>query len=63
MGTDEDFVEVTSDGDVSACIEGWCEERHVEAAEHRVGVLSHVLLDIDSLASEDIIEDIMCFFG
>lgn len=63
LRTDEDSVEMLSDVDVSACIDGWWEERHVEAAEHRVGVLSQVLLDIDSLATRNTIEDIRCFVG
>ena len=63
LGTDEDFAEVTSDGDVCACINSWWEERHIEAAEHRVGELSQVLLDINSLASRATIEDIRCFVG
>jgi hypothetical protein len=63
LGADGDSVEVISDGDVSACIDGWLEKRHVEAAEHRVGVLSQVLLDINSLATERTIEHIRCFVG
>ena len=52
-----------SEGDASACIDGWWEKRHVEAAEHRVGVLSQVLLDIGSLETESTLEHIRYFVG
>ena len=63
LRTDEDSLGVISEGDTSACIDGWWEKRHVEAAEHRVGVLSQVLLDISSLATQVSIEHIKCFVG
>ena len=52
-----------SEDDVSACIDCWGEKRHVEATEHRVGVLSQVLLDIGSLETQSTLEHIRYFVG
>lgn len=63
LGTDEGSVGAISEGDVSTSMAGWGEDRQVEAAEHRVGVFSQVLLDIIFLAAGITIQEFRCFVG